>query len=793
MKPVKYPLDRNCRIVNLRLRRTSSRSVLHPAAAPSKICNSGLSPLLRADFGGTGSTFFRRNNTLYVAIGSDAPSPLKELDSEPLAAAKVSENDALIATGSELLHAANSGSAWNIVSHAEFPPVRFAVARDVSLVRADIAPRKFSDTDSSTQTVPGADDIKRLSNDLASAYSGIMNSATRTGKLVQPVLARYCLFNKHDALLFVSPPVLLAAPDVSFQLTDTISIPISTDGTKRSGFNVQAAAYRAECIIPAHAPCPDVAYMTVELSSQLDPVDCGQTPVCHIQNDPSGGKCISCRMPGVSDTTDLNRLVRNAIENINSIFMTVARFENPFDNGESKSFAINHVSGGKSATSACPVADSELFIPHAFSAGSIAVNGGQILFGNISRRRFKGYDIIMCTAETGSSDWAAAVAVSFRDGEERVVQYSEGSSSNPLSLNPLLSYPSRDAVQMTVYLRCGAASYRRSFPLKAAVGARIAYYLADDLMPISFSGHESEIFIIPAENVVNRRFPGTLISADLSAPHLPVDIAGVTNSAITHVCNAVGANSGWEQTRSRFYIFTAEQVLAASFGKSLTLGNINAIDNSGISCRSQAVAVSGKGIYYLHRNRLLLLRGVKCAEITATDANLLAYDSSRGELWLVGPEIWVMQTEHNCFYLRDFGESVSDTLDNLVTTDSGVYDICRDSVGQMINIEYRERFPASDASRTRLDVKAKRIPALRSCFVDMAAAAVDPLSISILGDHGAGPDHSPSLFCHSYTGAINSPILNHTPAAICDGYFVHIAGNVSPDSEFRNINISFDQ
>ena len=151
----------------------------------------------------------------------------------------------------------------------------------------------------------------------------------------------------------------------------------------------------------------------------------------------------------------------------------------------------------------------------------------------------------------------------------------------------------------------------------------------------------------------------------------------------------------------------------------------------------------------------------------------------------------MFELSHNSFYERKLTDKILYVNSGYATTSSSTIDISNENNNSLIEIEWRDRFKAKNASRTRLTaLRANKFKTLRSIYADIASAATESLNIELRADHGAGLANSRLLYRSTHNGSINSPILLHTPFAIQDGYFITISGNVSSDTEIHDVTVN---
>lgn len=794
MNTMKSPESGVCSAVNLRHGGENERNCLKPTGNPVIISNLPLKCLLYTKFDETEIRILKKESEIYISENNSAPERHFSLESEATDAVKIEENKILLATESGLVTIYKENGEWKKKSDEEFPAVTIYSDQSSVMISSSISSAKLQDSDGAKGIWLGREDRKSLTKDIISAHDDILNQAKKMQRLTQPVLARYKLYSNNDELIFISPVVLLTVPEKVFQFYEPITVGMNDGYTERQGFTVQAASYQPRFRISSHKSRTDVAYMIIEMSDQFDRIDKKLLSVCALNTDKNGRRYITATMPGVFETDNAAESIIDALNDYEKRLKPCARIEKPFANGMPYSSPITKVYGDNTVKYNNEVV-SDLSLPHSFAARRLCVNGNNLLMGDIIRKRCKGYNIlIMCSHDIGNSDWKCVTSVSFRNSAEKIVRTDAGNTWNPESLCPLIGYPSQDAVSMTINLQCGTKKYRRTFPLKASVNGNMAYYLSDDLKPITLEGFETDTFLIPIDNIINKVYSGTIICSKTSAPELPISINKVCEDKIKEISTAIASQSGWDQSRCRFYIFTNTGTYAATYTNVQKLQAVNKISSFGLASKECGTYIPALGYYYVNSGKLIRLTGVKAEIITKTEAKKVCYDYIHNELWLIGDKTFVFELNHNSFYERKLAREILYVNSGYVTTSNSTLDICNEEHNSLTEIEWRDRFEAQGASRARLkNVKAKKFRLLRSIYADISSAAVESLKIEVKADHGAGLANSRLLYRSTHNGSINSPILLHTPFAIQDGYFITISGQVSSDTEIRDVTINIRQ
>lgn len=788
MNTLKSPESGIFSAVNLRHGGENERSGLRPTGNPVIISDLPLKCLLKTKCDDREICILQKESEIYISEDNSTPERIFLLNNGATDAVKIDENKILLATESDLVTIYKENGEWKKKNNEEYPAVTLYSDQSSVIISSSVSSAKLQDSDGAKGVWLGRDDSKSLSQDIIGAHEDIINQAKKMQRLIQSVLARYKLYGNNNELLFISPVVLLTVPEKICQFREPITIGMNENYTERQAFTVQASGYRPWFRIPSHKSRTDVAYMIVEISEQFNTIDKNLHSVCSLNTDKTGRRYITATIPGVFDTEDPSDIIIDTLNDYEKALRPCIRIEKPFGSAMPYSSPITKVYGNKLSDDSYEV-NSDLSLPHSFSARRLCVNGNNILMGDIIRKRYRGYNIlIMCNHEIGNSDWKCAVSVSFRNSTEKVVRTDSGTTWNPQSIGPLIGYPSQDAVSITINLQCGTKKYRRTFPLKASVNGNMAYYLSPDLKPITFEGYETDTFLTPMDNNIYKVYSGIIICSKISAPELPVSINKICEDKVTGISTAIASQSGWDQSRCRFYIFTSTGTYAATFTNAQKLQAVNKISSFGLTSNESGVYVPGYGYYYVNSGKLIRLTGVKTEIITKTNSKKVCYDYVHNELWLIGDKIFVFELNHNSFYERKLTKDIIYVNSGYATTSDSTLDLCNERNDTLTEIEWRDRFESKGASRAMLtNVRAKKFKVLRSAYIDIASAAAEPLSIEIRADHGAGLANSRLIYKVRHTGSINSPILLHTPFTASDGFFITVSGNVSSDTEIREV------
>lgn len=658
----------------------------------------------------------------------------------------------------------------------QLPGVRIA-ATNLTPFSATVEVRQLTGSYSHWQGSLTKTDLNNLTADLLDAYSRLKNDAFTSGFFLQPVLARYHLFDDDDNLLYSSSPTMVSAPD-GFQCVDKLTL-TTADFATLDSYALTATGYRLEVQAEAltDSPWTDVvARVEVEVTPILDPIDTAASAQCRLESiDASMGHVVAY-MPGTSVTmvaTAAPRvaMIRKALATFVNVATPLATFANPFR-------------GGIAATRLSPptyTATAVAATAQRFTARCVRNCGDVVAWGNVSMLRpfppSMAEIATECDASTGY--WRGCVSVTFASGEERVVWsgYSEGAA--PLSLSPLLCYPGADAVEMTVAVVCGDRCVRQSFPLTPLAGTDYAYYLDASLASVPLTTEVSS-YIVPSRYVVPRPMRGSVAVSSLDAPLLLTATRIIAEGDVVALTPAVRSSSSWDFARTHLYAFSTSGIYATSINAARTTVAAQVLDTRRVT-DGKAVAYTGGGVYAEASGDLIAIAGSKSAVVRhGVSLSHLAWDSEGGLLWGVDTLQGVMR-------LYDIEQGKEMTAD--VASGTELYS----AGGLLLTADGSTLSAVNYSSAATRDVQWCRtihLPdprqRLASATFFLSASQFDG-TISIRAHGGAGDAYSCPVATFTVEGEVNAPISVNLVAPPRPYITIDVAASVASDFYFHHL------
>lgn len=806
----------------LNLRPAPDGTALCPVGLPATIATGNLRPLHVIDHpDGTSTLFLTTGNfllSLYLTGDNPQPQSLALLPSEAVSA--VSTGYTLLVMTAEgpfrLDYNAKSGT-WKVLGLLPSFPVINLRAVTSPQFTATVPSRTLTGGYTRCEGTLSDDDTAAVTADMLSLYSQVAEKALFAGHYMQPVIARYKLFDRDGATLYESAPVMIT-PEGGFQGTAAVESQLTAvDGifSAVASRSLTVAGFRIGFDLPEIPASPwneVVASLKVYVSPQLHPVDYSTEASCRLEENTASAGILRAYIPGMADamTADTARR-RSLVERMTADFYAhatvVADIPYPFVSGLTQSrypqkavylrrpdyksatkecAELSRLLAGKS--SATGNAESRLLramsLPNSFCAEVATAAGDLVAYGAITPLRYTGYPAPMVAASTGDGAWRANVKVTFGDGSESVVWHGEGTKSAPLSFSPLLTYPAADALEMTLTVEYADGSVlSRTVALTAMAG--ISVYIDETFAPIA-PDTVMEAYVIPAAMPAPHCRRQAVAIARASQLLSPTAVAIMAQGGVKAIAPAVRSSSAWDFARAHLYSFTTAGIYAVAVNAARDALSVNVIDRRGVE-RGDAVTTAGDGVCAIASGDLVSVAGSKAVTLqkkTGTEA--IAWCAPFGELWCVDAAHAVtIRLPDGTSFRRDI------SADEILPAQGG-------------RLFLRSGESLLDASR---EVPADAMPILWSTRVRAATRSSPPqrpvliswhlfastvkLELSMLGDNGAGSACAMPMIRHKVTGAINAPLTSrvYAPPRLC--FTLTASGTASPDTRLTHLAITF--
>ena len=577
------------------------------------------------------------------------------LPGKALCACRRSAAAALVMTSDGPVDVRLSGSAVSVERCDEVYPAVSLLAEDVAgAVSADVQGRSLSRQYYSAESVDAVD-ARLLANDMLEAYGRICEQAAAAGRMVQPVLARYRLTDRDGHVLFTSAPVLLAHSE-GVQCGSGTGV-YSDDRRSVRGYTLSAKTWRPSVLLheASGARAAEVAACEVYMSAMFHPFVHGATasyttgrgsdasqPFLTVSL-PGHEACLSNGSGGAT-----RRVLEAALARLDTLESRVAVINNPFGK-KARRVALSVQPTGDAATETVALRAAlgrpcrrytrrEVLLsqPHGFTAACTAADAETRAWGDIRVRRFEGYSVANFASAVSDEPWQAVTTVRFGDGSGVVLRESHTTGA-PTSLNPVLAYPSGDAVSIIVNVSTGSRTLHGEYALEAEESGRMSVYTAGQVCRLELTASGSEM---PAVSAPTDRYPGMVIIADNASPLRAELLADTGEGEVLGLTARRAADQSWEFGRCRFVAATSDGVFSITVGSGRKSHSVRRLSEHGVPGGDAMCAGEGSTVYVLAGGDRL--EGPSLYSIDSKGAmrmlapgrgySALGYDEARGEL-----------------------------------------------------------------------------------------------------------------------------------------------------------------
>ena len=743
-------------------------------------------------------------------VGADCGAGVVSTESVSLIAVTDSEISCAVSFGDMLTVMTADGprrmaydageSAWLLIDPSEWTALSLT-AHETADCTATVAPRRLSGDYSSASEPLNDSDRRAVTGDLRRAYTEVVSQAAAAGVCCAPAIVRYRLVSHDGSTLCISPPLLLGPRD-SGRLTAPVAV-TSDDRRTLDGYEIAARGWRPAVVSSrpvSKAMAAAVSRIEILACPQFHPFDPSGEAVAVLVNDPADRTMLRLTMPGAglsvssgnaaagesrlrrmlavqADAEQVVAVIRGPFAE-GSVIDCEPRLTLPYSGVDDECRAVAAALARRPET----VSDSQSRIspPHAFAAACCASAAGNVLWGSLEALRFRGWSAdFFAGSRAGAGAWRSAVAVTFASGDEQLVAVAQGTEGAPAELNPVLSYPSADAVAMTLIVSAGGKVRRTTVPLTPLPSGDMSVYVSPGFAPFVPEG-EAQTFVIPAERRVRKPLPGFVAAARADAPTAAVSLAPVGDGEVSALFPASRSQSSWDFSRVRFSALTSRGIYAVTLsGASLS---VSLVDSRGVVGRHAAADAAGRLLAVASGNLVEVGASRAVTLLSDFDADVLAYATVRDELW-------GSAADDGLTAVVDLSTLQSATRDDAVRSPSlDAYAVVGGSLCRL-----GAETPAAGSVYVRWDcaisVSDDFVRPVGLTF-DMRSRSVAYGSLAVRRVSTADEEPSPSLRL-SLDGRQASPLKVALPALPLRRAAVSFQGRVSPDTVISAVTLSY--
>ncbi len=798
---------------------TESYGKLTPVGIPQTVCQGDYIPFYSFRHSDGSETLMMHSGNILFAVRPgyyDEPRQLALLSSAPTTA---------VASGNRVYVMTTEGAYWleyndrtdewtDLGLKPEFPAIRLFAAETAEFT-ASTAARRLTKGYTRWEGELSDVDAENLSADMKALYTDITAQAVRAGYYLQPVLARYQLFDRAGMMLYESASVMLAPPD-GFQCVNSLTAEVTQDGGEFRSvgrFSLSATGYKigVETSETVNSEWERiVATIKILITPQLHPVDYDAEACYRLESATATTAILRAFLPGTSiamqSATDRRMdLAKSALADFDRQAKLLAQYNNPFDGGMNGTeiFSMIDRRGAKAACkrlaslleNELPLSSSDyeptllrsVSAPHSFTATAVSAAGDVIAWGGITPRRYGGYPATMMAAETTSGAWRANIQVTFKGNDEAVVWYGEGTGNAPLTFFPLLSYPHPDAEAMTITVTRGGETLIRTVRLEPL--GNMAVYIDESFAPLALTD-EAEAYVIPAEKRAPVTHGGTMLVSQLSSPLDIISVMAVAQGNIVAVTQAVRSASTWDFARTHLYAFTTTGVNAVAVNAKGQFSASRVIDPRGV-LSAKAVSATPEGVYAVAGSELIKVAGSRAATVSSEPRfNKIGWCSRYGELWAVDAEGNATILTPDGYYRRDIaiGQLFASPSGRLfLQTEGAILDASREMTPDRMNVRWETRVQVDDIA-VPAAMKRRRLPRVGVMSWLLYASDAD-IRLSVRGTQFIGRGESMPLLELAVSGSLNAPVPARVIAPPRYYIIIGVEGAVSADAVFDSMQL----
>lgn len=608
-----------------------------------------------------------------------------------------------VAAGMELVVMTDSGAAtvaqdsdgaWTLTPPASELPGLHLFAGEESVTSGSVAAFTLATPLPAWGVGLGSRDLLTLTTAMLDAYSQLDAGCISRGSYFQPVLARVKLYDESGTLLSVGPVTCLAAAS-PWAATQGVEATVSRDSdgvyTYVGESVVTASTFKVCLELPAissltasqRAAASRVAYAEVYVTPQSHTADYGSTAEYRQESGDSSTATLRTWMPGASvgnspRTAYFTEQFRSLACVMDALEQRVATVTLPFGREEAVTIVTTRPAAGvlaqgpeadlvmtAKALAGVKAASSSDFLslfalPHHFSARAVCVSGDNVVWANLRRLPFAGYDAdSLSVADPATTSELRAVEASVRvtvrrSGGSRLRVVNTGPCRAATAILPaLLTYPDASASLLELRMLMADGSVREfSCDLEPSADGTFAYWLSDGLAVTTVPLSSASYTPYEALAATDATDSGMALRASSSAPVTPLAVARVADSPVLQVLPSWGANANWDYACGRFYLLTRSGVMA------LAINSKGALRASLIDPRPAASSHAGvltpHGVIAAVGRDLVTLSGSKAVTLLHLNGvERIGYDHILGELWAcTSRDVTVVNPSEGTRYMR---------------------------------------------------------------------------------------------------------------------------------------------
>lgn len=487
-------------------------------------------------------------------------------------------------------------SAWAVEGLSPVWPAVTLTADDAGEFTARVAPGQLS-----REYIAGGDafeaDRRRMARAIRRAADDLRAKARCAGAYIAPVIARARIVDAEGATVHVYPPTLLMPSQQAFD--QAISF-MSTDRRTLMGTTVAGRGFRIGVTIAGSLPEAmrrRAATLVVDATREFLPVDPDALPQLSFAREAGAGfahaiPALSPRAITPAHAEGNAATIADILPRLDSLLTPAAHLADPFEGSRqsaaSPQCSLSSLNSQSSLSSLSSPANA------GFTARTVAIGAGSVLWGDITPRPFQGWSPQCYATAFEHRRWRGWAQILTAGGESLLWQ-GEGEDFAPVAFSPLLSYPGGAMASITVCITLDGAD-PVAFTRRFTDSGTVSWSLDTGLKPIVPVTADE---ITPPDHLPYQppRQPSLVLAAPALSPLSPCGAADIGARPAAILPSPSGGNS-WDFGRERFYAFTPQGTRLLTLSADRNTLAANALDSLAVT-HPGAVAPATDRIYIL--------------------------------------------------------------------------------------------------------------------------------------------------------------------------------------------------
>lgn len=446
-------------------------------------------------------------------------------------------------------------STWAVEGLSPVWPAVTLTADDAGEFTARVAPGQLS-----REYIAGGDafeaDRRSMARAIRRAADDLRAKARCAGAYIAPVIARARIVDAEGATVHVYPPTLLMPSQQTFD--QAISF-MSTDRRTLMATTVAGRGFRIGVTVTESLPEAmrrRAATLVVDATREFLPVDPDALPQLNFAREAGAGfahaiPALSPRAITPAHAEGNAATIADILPRLDTLLCPVSHIPDPFAGSR-------HAAASTQTAATGPVGPVRLVRqvrpPHGFTARTVAIGAGSVLWGDITPLPFRGWSPQCYATAFEHRAWRGWAQLVTTSGHALLWQ-GEGEDYAPVAFSPLLSYPGGAMASITVCITLDGAD-PVAFTRRFTDSGTISWSLDTGLKPIVPVTADE---ITPPDHLPYQppRQPSLVLAAPALSPLSPCGAADIGARPAAIVPSPSGGNS-WDFGRERFYAFTPQ-------------------------------------------------------------------------------------------------------------------------------------------------------------------------------------------------------------------------------------------